>query len=215
MRLRKLLSGVAVAGLLAAASMTQANTLTPLAPGVSVAGGSAATTTFSSLGTVVASITDAPFATLGANGVYSEDVILEAGGTYDFAYTFNDSGGLAGIDLQSGSSYNGYTTNVGTDTGDGADGTLLPTTIARSSGAGLTINDTYPGNAGEGGTAWVIVQTNARSYAMAAQVVGFQDGNAQSFTGFTPAPAPASLWGGVGLLGMMGIFGMRRRMRMA
>lgn len=214
MRLRKLLSGVAVAGLLAAASMTQAATLTPLSPGASVAGGSAATTTFSSLGTIVATFTG-PFATSDANGVYTEDVIQEASGTYDFAYSFSNTGVDAAISLQSGINFANFTTNVGVDVGDGAYGTLLPTTIQRSNGIGSTVDDNYPGTSLPEKTAWVIVQTNARSYTMAPQVVGFQDGNAQSFPGFTPAPAPASLWGGAGLLGMMAFFGMRRRMRMA
>lgn len=104
----------------------------------------------------------------------------------------------------------GYTTKLN---GVSSPGTDAPSNMDRNSSNVIGFN--FIPAMTSGGSEYLVIQTNAASYTLGS--ISIIDSGTDNVLGFAPTavPAPASLWGGAGLLGLMGIFGMRRRMRMA
>ena len=145
---------------------------------------------------------------------YTSSVYREAGGTYDFVYSFSNSTGSANS-IESFTAYNfaGFTTDVSYVTGTGS-----APTDAKSNGAGSVITYDFTGVAPGATSDTLIIRTNGVGYT--SGTMSLQDGSAGSGTGFSPtsvsaAPEPgtwALMLGGVGLLGLMlrGRLGRRR-----
>lgn len=154
-------------------------------------------------------------------GTYTEVAVRDSStGGVDFLYQFSaDASSHDTVDLQSVTDYTGFAPVASGSLSDSAAaalgfsaGTVLPSSIGLNpSGSAVDVTTTLA----PGSTSKVIaLETLSPSFTLGS--INIQDGGNATVIGLSPAaPAPASLWGGAGLLGLMGIFGIRRRRLMA
>lgn len=226
MRLRQFSIGAAAAalGLLLATSGVQANTVLP--------GQSASADVFGAVtGTVMASTSGTWSLGSVATGKYVAEVVKDSStGNMDFIYQVsNDATSTDDIEHLSAAVYTGWTTDMGDalavsglPTMTLPNPNIIPATTVDRNSAGDTVDfDFTAPTLGAGlllpgtSTEYLVVKTNAKSYT-AGDFNLIDNGTAGPIAAFAPAaPAPASLWGGAGLLGLMGILGVRRRRLMA
>ncbi len=200
MKLRNLLCGVALAGLLAAASVTRADTIHVFDDGSSgpitwsyYVTLDAAGVIDSSKGSMFASILSFPGL---LTATYTPDA-FNAGLQVGLLGTGSTAGGNATVNFTTATPITFNSSATDKINGDEILGKLTVTTS-------LATTLTAP-------TGWISQDYNPAGNNGA----GALDGGFSSVDAPTAAPAPASMWGGAGLLGMMGIFAMRRRMQMA
>jgi len=174
-------------------------------------------------GTVVASISNVAYAEVNAQsvtvgtGTYSAWVVSgdsqNAWGGLDFIIQVNQLTGDIG--RVTTSPFDSFLVDAGVTTklnGVSA-GTVVPATQDRVTSNVIGFN--FVPSITTGGTEYLVIQTNANGWQPGS--ISIIDSGTANVVGFAPVagPAPASLWGGAGLLGLMGIFAMRRRMQMA
>lgn len=175
-------------------------------------------------GTVLASVTGAAYAEVNAQsatvgtGTYSAWVLSgdaqNSFGGLDFIIQVNQLTGDIG--RVTTSPFDSFLVDAGVTTTLNSvvsPGSVVPITEDRNTSnvIGFNFSPTITG----GGTEYLVIQTNATHFQPGS--ISIIDSGTANVVGFAPTavPAPASLWGGAGLLGLMGIFGMRRRMQMA
>lgn len=200
------------------AGSASANTLSPGQSGVTP-------DTFAPItGTVIASVSNVAYAEVNAQtltvgtGTYSAWVVSgdssNAWGGLDFIIQVNQLTGDIG--RVTTSPFDSFLVDAGTTTtlnGVASPGSIVPLTQDRTTSNVIGFNF-VPSITG-GGTEYLVIQTNANGWQPGS--ISIIDSGTANVVGFAPVagPAPASLWGGAGLLGLMGIFAMRRRMQMA
>lgn len=201
MRLRNFLCGVALAGLLAAASVTRADTIHVFDDGSSGPITWSYYVTMDSAG-VIDSSKGAMFASIQSfPGLVSVAFLQDAGNSpvlTGLSETTSTAGGNATVNFTDVTpiAYNAGAADK-LSNGDEILGKLVVTTSLATT---LTAPDQ-----------WISQDYNPAGNNGA----GALDGGFSSVDAPTALPAPASLWGGAGLLGLMGIFGIRRRRLMA
>ena len=228
----------AIAALLLIGAGTSANAVL-LAPGGSAPGGNASgasvTTEFAGtlLATSVVNINGIP--DINANSTITELVVRRTvGSTLDFYFQINSvTPDLLGVIHQFNANfYAGFTTDVfwdnspvvsgnisqaGNPLDTRAAGTSIPDSFSRS-GSGNAVQFFFPAsgvNGGNGSIAagqkskWMVIRTNATSYGAGATAI--INGLSQNFAMLGPVPEPGSVIFGLGVLGVMGSRGIRRR----
>lgn len=200
------------------AGSASANTLTAGQSGITP-------DTFSPItGTVVASISGASYTELNAQnqivgtGTYSAWVLSgDSQNSFhglDFIIQVNRTSGDIG--RVTTSPFDSFLVDAGVATtlnGVASPGSVIPINQDRNTSNVIGFN--FDPSILSGGTEYLVIQTNAGGWQPGS--ISIIDSGTANVVGFAPiaGPAPASLWGGAGLLGLMGIFAMRRRMQMA
>jgi hypothetical protein len=149
--------------------------------------------------------------------------VVEAAGTYSlnpfgatdmsFEYQFNVTAGV--VEHLSGASFKGYMTDVVQVTGVGplgVAGTVAADGVDRTtSGTVVKWNYTSTG-VGPGGSSYMlIVNTNVTDFGPGS--LGLLDGGSAQFTGFAPAPEPASMILFLGTLAGLAAWSIHRRFK--
>lgn len=217
MKMKALLLSGALCAMAWFAGSASANTLNVGDSGITVSSFAPVT------GTVLASITNAPYAEVNAQsatvgtGTYSTWVISgdanNALGGLDFIIQVNHLTGDIG--RVTTSAFDSFSVNAGATTslnGNPSPGSIIPSTMDRGSNV---IGFNFSPSVTSGGSQYLVIETNAQYFDVGS--ISVIDSGTANVPGFAPVavPAPASMWGGAGLLGLMGIFGMRRRRMMA
>jgi hypothetical protein len=200
------------------AGSASANTLTAGQSGITP-------DTFSPItGTVVVSVNNVAYAEVNAQnatvglGTYSAWVISgdssNAWGGLDFIIQVNRTSGDIGRITTS--PFDSFLVDAGVTTtlnGVASPGSVIPVNQDRNTSNVIGFN--FDPTILSGGTEYLVIKTNANGWQPGS--ISIIDSGTANVVGFAPVagPAPASLWGGAGLLGLMGIFAMRRRMQMA
>lgn len=159
-----------------------------------------------------------------ATGSYKEWVVTDTFTTHlDFVFALtSDAGSEDTVGTAAVSNYLSFFTDVGAGTSltlGGPPATLAgvtPATVSRSS-AGDTVNFNDINLAPGGQTEYVVVATNATTFALAGDLSLIDGGTsnnlvyAPSGVPATDLPVPLSMWGGLGLMGLIGGVSVRRR----
>ena len=227
-------SFVALAAVILVGAATSANAVI-LAPGGTSPNVAAATEPASVLvgAPLTVNITGIP--DINPASSITERIYRQAGGTLDFYFQLTSAGGVFNglIHQFNANFYSGYTTDVfwdnspvvaGVITQAGnplnglASGTTIPDTFARTN-SGNAVQFNFPdlpavfGGSGPiqpGQTSkWLVIRTNATQ--VGPGVGGIINGITQNFNLLGPVPEPGSVIFGLGVLGVLGSRGVRRR----